>query len=112
MTNELLHESVLHQANLPQRVRLTLVQHPELIAPLLPFEEQIRVNWPLRAESTSESGGEKDTRQDLESLDLIAKKRWWNIVGKNTLRSNRMDKFPQTTVMDGVPAITPRITMK
>ncbi|KZV77071.1 hypothetical protein PENSPDRAFT_280333 [Peniophora sp. CONT] len=45
-THELIHSSVLQQKNLPEGLKETVDKHPELVAKLLPLEEELKVNWP------------------------------------------------------------------
>lgn len=45
-THELIHSSVLKQKELPKGLKETLDKYPELIAKLLPLEEELKVNWP------------------------------------------------------------------
>ncbi|VDC01832.1 unnamed protein product [Peniophora sp. CBMAI 1063] len=45
-THEYIHSSVLEQKKLPDGLKETLSQHPELVARLLPLEEEVKVNWP------------------------------------------------------------------
>lgn len=69
-THELIHSSVLKQKKLPDGLQETLAKHPELVAELLPLEEELKVNWPFdptaqrptdQLDSKSSTGGASAT---------------------------------------------------
>lgn len=45
-THELIHPSVLRQKKVPYGLRETVDKYPELVAKLLPLEEELKINWP------------------------------------------------------------------
>ncbi|KAI0322651.1 hypothetical protein OF83DRAFT_1167349 [Amylostereum chailletii] len=45
ITHEMIHSSVQCQDTVSQHVKDLLARHPELVAPLLPLEEEAKVNW-------------------------------------------------------------------
>ncbi|KAG5647946.1 hypothetical protein DXG03_006980 [Asterophora parasitica] len=51
VTRETVHASVLEQEDLNPHLVDTLAKHPELIMPLLPLEEEIKLNWPLHMDA-------------------------------------------------------------
>ncbi|TFY82651.1 hypothetical protein EWM64_g1362 [Hericium alpestre] len=45
VTHETVHSSVLQQDTILPQLKKTLDEHPDLLAPLLPLEEELKVNW-------------------------------------------------------------------
>ena len=53
ITHEVIHPSVLHQANPIPELSQVLEEHPELLHTLLPWEENTKEAWAGRLEATS-----------------------------------------------------------
>ncbi|KAF9015120.1 hypothetical protein BDQ17DRAFT_1403847 [Cyathus striatus] len=51
VTNETIHSSVLQQSSLYPELNNVIKEHPELIAPLLSLEEELKVGWPYKPHS-------------------------------------------------------------
>ncbi|KAJ8514702.1 hypothetical protein ONZ45_g7784 [Pleurotus djamor] len=52
VTREVIHSSVLEQSSLYPSVRSLIEKVPELISPLFPLEEEMKVNWPYKPPAT------------------------------------------------------------
>jgi len=44
--HEMIHSSVLRQRDLPQDLRALVKKHPDIVARLLPLEEEVKAYWP------------------------------------------------------------------
>ncbi|GLB36111.1 putative uncharacterized alpha/beta hydrolase domain (DUF2235) [Lyophyllum shimeji] len=47
VAHETIHASVLEQSTLSPELANVIAKHPELVHPLLPLEEEVKLNWPL-----------------------------------------------------------------
>ncbi|KAF8078667.1 hypothetical protein FPV67DRAFT_1466003, partial [Lyophyllum atratum] len=47
VTRETIHASVLEQEFLSPELANILARHPELVMPLLPLEQEVKLNWPM-----------------------------------------------------------------
>ena len=59
VTNESIHSSVLHQSSVSPVLSKILTLHPKIVAPLLPFEEEMKAKWAYDPSSPSALAHEK-----------------------------------------------------
>ncbi|EPQ60681.1 hypothetical protein GLOTRDRAFT_118837 [Gloeophyllum trabeum ATCC 11539] len=101
VTHEHIHPSVLEQKSLLPALRADIEQHPELIAELMPLEEEMRQNWPYHfdkhsapvqaAATVSPKSGiigellEKGTKLGIEQLKKFSEDSSMAAVGKEIL---------------------------
>lgn len=62
ITHESIHSSVLHQQSLSPILYGILASHPEIVRPLLPFEEEMKANWAYDPSSPSALAYEKQLK--------------------------------------------------
>ncbi|KAJ2920394.1 hypothetical protein MD484_g113, partial [Candolleomyces efflorescens] len=67
ITNEWIHPSVLEQANLYPRLAHVLENHPQIVCPLLPLEEEMKRNWPYIEDSIAAKTYSSDLEQQSKA---------------------------------------------
>ena len=78
VTHETIHPSVRHQKELYPKLAQAIDEHPNLIAKLLPLEEELRKNWPYTPTTQQEtpdlekSPGVPDPLKGQHSLGELA----------------------------------------
>ncbi|KAJ7125623.1 hypothetical protein C8R43DRAFT_712084 [Mycena crocata] len=86
VTHESIHPSVLHQGSVYATLGVQLSEHPNLVAPLLPLEENLRRHWlnlppaehdpSLALSGAVRHAAEKDTGLTTEAGEPVREKNW------------------------------------